>query len=257
MATSASVAAAMAFHSVSTFSSRAGCTRPARTAANSFRASSTRGGRCSGAPTGRHRMERPSQLPPGVIPYQSAAGWTRCSGSVGLELGQSEGGMAALDAAGVGVEGGEERPFGRGEVPEDEIEGLGHHREVVVPARSPARRGGRPEPEGPDRSTSFRNGVPTSVRPSNSGRSRRQDGRTCRRPPCRRAWSRPSGGSAPIPCACGGAGRARPGKGGGISAPGRSRPTEGRIRPAGRSRPSRSGRRHRCPAAECAAGDGS
>ena len=82
---------------------------PARTAASSCRASSICGGRWRGAPTGRQRMERPSQLPAGVIPYQSAVGWTRCAGSALLELGQREGGVAAFDAAGVGVEGGEER----------------------------------------------------------------------------------------------------------------------------------------------------
>ena len=76
----------MAFHSVSTFSSRAGWTRSARAAANNTRASSTSGGRASGAPTGRTGMERPSQLPPGVIPYHSAAGPTSGSGQNAVQF---------------------------------------------------------------------------------------------------------------------------------------------------------------------------
>ena len=81
-ATSARVAAVMAFHSVSTFSSRAGWTRCARAAARRARASSTSGGRSSGAPTGRTGMERPSQLPRSVIPYHSAAGPTSAAGRI-------------------------------------------------------------------------------------------------------------------------------------------------------------------------------
>ncbi len=71
----------MAFHSVSTFSSRAGWTRRARAAARSDLASSTSAGRSSGAPTGRTGIDLPSQFPASVMPYHSAAGPTRAAGS--------------------------------------------------------------------------------------------------------------------------------------------------------------------------------
>ena len=53
----------MAFHSVSTFSSRAGWTRWARAAASRTPGLLDLGRARQGAPTGRTGMQRPSQLP--------------------------------------------------------------------------------------------------------------------------------------------------------------------------------------------------
>ena len=80
-ATSASAAAVIAFHSVSTFSSRAGWSlRPRRGQEGAGLLDLGRS--LSGAPSGRTGMDRPSQLPSSVIPYHSAAGPTSVAGRI-------------------------------------------------------------------------------------------------------------------------------------------------------------------------------
>ena len=244
-ATSARVAAVMAFHSVSTFSSRAGWTRWARAAASRRRASSTSGGRASGAPTGRTGMERPSQFPPGVIPYHSAAGSTRGAGSSCAELVEREGGVRALDPAGVGVEGRVERALGRREVAQHEVEGLGDHAEIVVaPAVLPRVQIG-PGQQGLVGEHLLEVGdEPVGVGGVAAEPADEMVVDAAGRHGVERAQGHVPGvrgvGAAPVGR---GAGRARRGSAGGTSAPARSRPTRGRSPRRARRRPARGGPR--------------
>ena len=79
-------------------------------------------------------MQRPSQFPPGVIPYHSAGGSDQLRGKDPLHLFQRERGVRALDPPGVGVEGGVERALGGPEVAQHEVQGLGHHAEILRPS---------------------------------------------------------------------------------------------------------------------------
>ena len=159
------------------------------------------------------------------------------------KLVEGEGGVAAFDAAGVGIEGGVEGTLGRGQVARGRSPGSRSPRPGSRPCPFPASRGDRPGPAAPDRSASSRSGAPANGCRWSSGRSRRPDGRRCRRPPWRPAWSGPSGGTARSRCGGRVAGRARPGSGAGIWEPARTRPRWRRSPRRVRWPAARSGRR--------------
>ena len=76
-------------------------------------------------------MERPSQLPPGADSVPVGGRPDQGSGQDLAQLFERECCVRALDTSGVGVEGRVQRAFGRREVAQDEVQGLGDHDEIL------------------------------------------------------------------------------------------------------------------------------
>ena len=93
----------MAFHSVSTLSSRPGRIRSDLASKSQALARSTSGGRSRGEPGGRLSIERPSKLPLSETPYQSIAACGKVLGKNGSDLIGGPRVEQALHALGVGV----------------------------------------------------------------------------------------------------------------------------------------------------------
>ena len=177
---------AMAFHSVSTFSSRAGWTR---------RAVPRRGGpgplRSRAGVRAVRRRDAPGWTGPSQLPRVGDAvpvGRRRdqSGGEQLAQLVEREGGVAAFDSSGVGVERGVERALGRGQVAEHEVQGLGHHAEIIARARVLPGVEIGPGQQGLVGEHLLEVRAPASACRSSSGRSRRPGGRRCRPPPWRR-----------------------------------------------------------------------
>ena len=76
-------------------------------------------------------MERPSQLPPGVIPYHSAAGPTRGAGRIWRSSSSVNVACAPSTPPASASKDEYERALGGREVAQDEVQGLGDHAEIL------------------------------------------------------------------------------------------------------------------------------
>ena len=124
----------MAFHSVRTFSSRAGWTRRARGFGEQRPGPLDLGWAFQGCP---HRADRDGAAFP--VPVLGDAvpvggGYDQFRRERRGEVVRGEGGVAPFDAAGIRVERGVQRAFGGREVAQDPIQGLGGDDEIVAPA---------------------------------------------------------------------------------------------------------------------------